>query len=105
VIITGPQTRRWETPVNSGEILFNQTQTAGFYELEIGDNQETWALNLTDENESKIGAAEVIKDLLKEDLTLKSSLILRHPLWIYLVSLAAGLSFIEWFLYQRRRID
>ena len=105
VIITGPRTRRWEIPVNSGELLFNQTQTAGFYELEIGDNQETWALNLTDENESKIGAAEVIKDLLKEDLTLKSSLILRHPLWIYLVSLAAGLSFIEWFLYQRRRID
>jgi hypothetical protein len=114
VIITGPQTRRWEIPVNSevehaaslfGELLFNQTQIAGFYELEIGDNQETWALNLTDENESKIGAAEAIKDLLEEDLTLKSSLLLRHPLWIYLVSLAAGLSFIEWFLYQRRRID
>lgn len=105
VTITGPRTQTWEIPVEDGELLFDGTSIAGFYELKIGDREEIWAVNLTDEDESQIRAADVVKDLLAEKVVLGGSTLLRYPPWIYLVFLAITLSVVEWFLYQQRRID
>ena len=105
VTITGPGDRTWETAVERGEILFNQTEIAGFYTLKIGDNEKMWAVNLADEPESHIGVNTLVENLLTESVTLSGSSLLRYPPWVYLVFLAAVLSVVEWFLYQRRRID
>ncbi len=103
--ITGPGDQTWETAPERGEILFDQTEIAGFYTLKIGDNEKMWAVNLSDESESHIGADDTVEDLLTADVTLSSSSLLRYPPWVYLVFLSAVLSVVEWFLYQRRRID
>ena len=103
--ITGPRDQTWETAVERDEILFNQTEIAGFYTLKIGDSEKMWAVNLSDESESYIGVDASVEDLLTPDLTLGGSSLLRYPPWVYLVFLAAVLSVVEWFLYQRRRID
>ena len=105
VTITGPGDRTWETAVERGEILFDQTEIAGFYTLKIGDNEKMWAVNLADEPESHIGVNTLVENLLTENVTLSGSSLLRYPPWVYLVFLAAVLSVVEWFLYQRRRID
>ena len=105
VTITGPGDRTWETAVERGEILFDQTEIAGFYTLKIGDNEKMWAVNLADEPESHIGVNTLVENLLTESVTLSGSSLLRYPPWVYLVFLAAVLSVVEWFLYQRRRID
>ena len=103
--ITGPGDRTWELAAEGDQILFDQTEIAGFYTLENGDNEKMWAVNLASESESHIGPDDTIEGLLTADVTLSGSSLLRYPPWVYLVFLAAVLSVVEWFLYQRRRID
>lgn len=103
--ITGPEDRIWETAVERGDIFFNRTDIAGFYTLKIGDIEKMWAVNLADESESHIGVDATVEDLLTSNVTLSGSSFLRYPPWVYLVFLAVVLSVVEWFLYQRRRID
>ena len=127
VKITGPEDQTWELPVEGDELLFEQTQRAGFYDLKISeagdstseeeqlppeafdsteDNSGTvWAVNLADATESHIGADPAVEDLTKASVAQSSAALLRYPPWVYLVFLAVGLSVVEWFLYQRRRID
>ena len=127
VKITGPEDQTWEIPIEADELLFEQTQRAGFYELKISeaadatrkgeqpppevsdsteDNSGTvWAVNLADATESHIGADPAVEDLTEESVVQSSAALLRYPPWVYLVFLAVGLSVVEWFLYQRRRID
>ena len=130
ITVTGPENSSWETPVKQNQVLFDQTQIAGFYELkrtnrslsegtvptEAGDSElETfaatqdngtlWAVNLADETESHINTDPAIEDLLAESVIPSSVAFGRYPPWVYLVFLAVGLSVMEWFLYQRRRID
>ena len=106
VTILGPGDGSWEIPVEKGELLFDETSTVGFYKLKIGEDEEVWAVNLTDAAESQIHAAEGVVDLLEEEeVVLGGSALLHYPPWIYLVLLAVLLSATEWFLYQRRRID
>ena len=125
VKITGPEDKTWEIPIERDELLFDQTQRAGFYELKIleaadatveealsetsSSTEESggivWSINLADATESHIGADPAVEDLLDESVTPKGATFLRYPPWVYLVFLALGLSVVEWFLYQRRRID
>lgn len=131
VTITGPGDETWEIPIEQNEILFDQTQRAGFYELKstneslseatapIGegdspleaaasaeeDSGTLWAVNLADETESNIGTDPEIEDLLEESVLPSGAVLLQYPPWVYLVFIAVGLSVVEWFLYQRRRID
>ena len=106
VAIVGPAGKSWEIPVEKGELLFDETSVVGFYELKIGEGEEVWAVNLTDVAESQIHAAEGVEDLLEEEeVVLGGAALLHYPPWIYLVLLAVLLSAVEWFLYQRRRID
>ena len=128
VTITGPGDETWEMPIEQNEILFDQTQRAGFYELKLSlpeataptgkegsgsaaassleDNQGTvWALNLADETESHIGTDPRIESLLEESVLPSSAALLHYPPWVYLVFIAVVLSSVEWFLYQRRSID
>ena len=127
VKITGPADKTWELPIAQDELLFDQTLRAGFYELKIEDTRlsetaevpstessETtaentgtiWAVNLADETESHIGTDPAVEDLLLEESVAQGSNALgRYPPWVYLVFFAVGLSVVEWFLYQRRRID
>ncbi len=125
VKITGPEDKTWEIPIERDELLFDQTQRAGFYELKIleaadataeealsdtsSSTEESggivWSINLADATESHIGADPAVEDLLDESVTPKGATFLRYPPWVYLVFLAVGLSVVEWFLYQRRRID
>ena len=132
VRITGPGDEKWDIPIENDEILFDQTLHAGFYELTFSDNltndnenestvinenesatdsdetddqKQVWAVNLASETESNIGIAEGIEDLLAESDVLGSGSFFRYPPWIYLVFLAVILSVVEWFLYQRRRIE
>ncbi len=130
--VNGPGEESWDVTVENDEILFDQTLHAGFYELtfsdkptpdnedvtivnnenevttdseEADDQKHVWAVNLASETESHIGIAEGIEDLLVESDVLGGSSIFRYPPWIYLVFLAVILSVVEWFLYQRRKID
>ena len=131
VTITGPGDETWEIPIEQNEILFDQTQRAGFYELKLTneslpeaiaptaaedspleaaasteeENGTLWAVNLADETESHIGINPAIEDLLEESVLPSNAALLHYPPWVYLVFLAVGLSVVEWFLYQRRRID
>ena len=132
ITITGPGDETWEIPIEQNEVLFDQTQRAGFYELKQTDravpeattptreedspleaaasaeeeNDGTlWAVNLADETESHIGTDAAIEDLLEESVLPSGTALLHYPPWVYLVFLAVGLSVVEWFLYQRRRID
>ena len=126
VKITGPEDKTWELPIEGDALLFEQTQRAGFYELkisEVADSTEedqpppdvsdstednsgiVWAVNLADATESHIGADPAVEDLTEESVTQSGAALLRYPPWVYLVFLAVGLSVVEWFLYQRRRID
>ena len=124
--VNGPGDKTWDVAVESDEILFDQTLHAGFYELTFSDkpaaengdestvnneSEETdeqkqlWAVNLASETESHISIADGIENLLAESDILGGSTFFRYPPWIYLVFLAVILSVVEWFLYQRRRID
>ena len=131
ITITGPEDETWEIPIEQNEILFDQTQRAGFYELKRTnrslpeatapieaedspleaaasteeENGTLWAVNLADETESHIGTDPAIEDLLEESVLPSGAAFLHYPPWVYLVFLAVGLSVVEWFLYQRRRID
>ena len=122
--VTGPQDKSWDVPIENNEILFEHTQQAGFYKVTdsnesnqvpvdepISDNEETvepkqlWAVNIASETESHIGIADGIEDLLTDSELLVGSSFFRYPPWIYLVLLAVVLTVVEWFLYQRRRIE
>ena len=127
VKITGPEDKTWELPVESDALLFEQTQRAGFYELQISEAADStpeaeqlppevsdsteensgtvWAVNLADVTESHIGADPAVEALTEESVAQSGAALLRYPPWVYLVFLAVGLSVVEWFLYQRRRID
>ena len=125
VKITGPEDKTWEIPIERDELLFDQTQRAGFYELKILEAADTtteeaspdtssateesggtvWSINLADATESHIGTDPAVEDILAVSVTPSGAALLRYPPWVYLVFLAVGLSVIEWFLYQRRRID
>ena len=127
VKIAGPEEQTWEIPVEpveQDELLFDQTQRAGFYELKISAADSTteasssdtsssteasdgivWSINLADATESHIGTDPAVEALLKASVTPSGAALLRYPPWAYLVFLAVGLSVVEWFLYQRRRID
>ena len=132
ITVTGPGDRSWEIPVKQDEVLFDQTQIAGFYELKPPNNSPPegtdsmkaenslsevpastdehngtlWAVNLADETESHIRTDPAVEVSLFAGSTLPSSAAFgRYPPWVYLVFFALGLSAIEWFLYQRRRID
>ena len=131
VTITGPGDETWEIPIEQNKILFDQTQRAGFYELKrtdrslpeatapIGEadspleaaasaeesNGTLWAVNLADETETHIGTDPGIEELLEESVLPSGAVLLHYPPWVYLVFIAVGLSVVEWFLYQRRRID
>ena len=104
--ITNPAGETTEVAVEDGRLLFDQTSVSGFYVLKFGADEEAWAVNLTDESESRIGVTTSIEDLLDDEMiALGGSALLRYPPWIYLIFLAVALSAVEWWLYQRRRID
>ena len=130
--VNGPGDNSWDVAIDNDEILFDHTLHAGFYELTFSDKpaadnedestvnnenesttdnevandqKQVWAVNLSSETESHIGIADGIEDLLTESDVLGGSSIFRYPPWIYLVFFAVILSVVEWFLYQRRRID
>ncbi len=132
VRITGPDDETWDIPIENDELLFDQTQHVGFYGLtlsndtteetentgseNIGENSEDntadennfsklWAINLASETEANINAVEGIEELVSESDLISGSSFFRFPPWIYLVFLAVILSVVEWFLYQRRRIE
>lgn len=128
VTITGPEDETWEIPIEQNEILFDQTQRAGFYELKLSspaatistdekdsesavvssaeeNNGTLWALNLADETESHIGTDSRIENLLEESMLSSSAALWHYPPWVYFVFMAVVLSSVEWFLYQRRKID
>ncbi len=131
VTITGPGNETWEVPVERNEVLFSQTQRAGFYEVKFEgsslrkvaaptgeadsaleatapaeDNNGTlWAVNLADETESHIGTDPRIESLLEISGLPSGAALLHYPPWVYFVFVAVILSSVEWFLYQRRRID
>ena len=127
VKITGPEDKTWELPIEGDALLFEQTLRAGFYKLKVSeaadstsaeeqpspevsdpteDNSGTiWAVNLADAAESHIGADPAVEDLTEASVAQSGAALLRYPPWVYLVFLAVGLSVVEWFLYQRRRID
>ena len=122
--INGPADKSWDIPIENDEILFDHTQQAGFYKVmdsntsnpgdvdeQNTDAEETiepkqlWAVNIASETESHIGLADGIEDLLTNSEELVGSSFFRYPPWIYLVLLAVVLTVVEWFLYQRRRIE
>ena len=129
--VIGPGDETWEIPVERNEILFSQTQRAGFYEVKFDNNTlpeataptgaegsvseaaasseensgTLWAVNLADEMESHIQTDPAIEKFLEESVLPSGAALLRYPPWVYLVFIAVGLSVVEWFLYQRRRID
>ncbi len=133
VKITGPDEETWDIPIDikdydGDELLFDQTHLAGFYALTLTDasieeNAETdenleeekttddngfkklWAVNLASETEASINAVEGIEELVTETELISGSSFFRFPPWIYLVFLAVILSVVEWFMYQRRKID
>ena len=133
VKITGPDDETWDIPIDitdydGDELLFEQTQLAGFYALTLTDarNEENteadenleeekttddngfkklWAVNLASETEASINAVEGIEELVTESELISGSSFFRFPPWIYLVFLAVILSVVEWFMYQRRKID
>ena len=85
--ITGPGDQTWQTTPERGEILFDQTEIAGFYTLKIDNNEKMWAVNLSDEAESHIGVDDTVEDVLTADVTIGGSSLLRYPPWVYLVFL------------------
>lgn len=122
--VTGPEDKSWDIPIGDDEILFEHTQQAGFYKVtdsndtdttaadeQNSDTEETeapkqlWAVNIASETESHIGLADGIEDLLTDSEVLVGSSFFRYPPWIYLVLFAVILTVVEWFLYQRRRIE
>lgn len=122
--INGPGEKTWDIPIENGEILFEHTQQAGFYKVidtndpsagdvdeQNTDVEETvkpkqlWAVNIASESESQIGLADGLEDMLTDSEVLSGSSFFRYPPWIYLVLLAVVLTVVEWFLYQRRRIE
>lgn len=128
VKITGPDDETWDIPIDNDELLFDQTQLAGFYALTLtnattDENTETdeniegenttdengfkklWAVNLASETEASINAVDGIEELVTETELISGSSFFRFPPWIYLVFLAVILSVVEWFMYQRRKID
>ncbi|MYB65003.1 VWA domain-containing protein [Candidatus Poribacteria bacterium] len=128
VKITGPDDETWDIPIDNDELLFDQTQLAGFYALTLTDatteeNTDTdenieeenttddngfkklWAINLASETEASINAIDGIEELVTETELISGSSFFRFPPWIYLVFLAVILSVVEWFMYQRRKID
>ncbi len=128
VKITGPDDETWDIPIDNDELLFDQTQLAGFYALTLtnattDENTDTdenieeenttdengfkklWAVNLASETEASINAVDGIEELVTETELISGSSFFRFPPWIYLVFLAVILSVVEWFMYQRRKID
>ena len=128
VKITGPDDETWDISIDNDELLFDQTQLAGFYALTLtnattdentdtdenveeenttGDNgfKKLWAVNLASETEASINAVDGIEELVTETELISGSSFFRFPPWIYLVFLAVILSVVEWFMYQRRKID
>ena len=117
VQVSGPGEKTWDVPVENDSLLFDQTQQAGFYELRLSSEpvnetateadaeKKVWAVNLASETESHIGAAAGIEELLTDSDLLGGGSFFRYPPWLYLIFLAVILSVVEWFLYQRRRID
>lgn len=122
--VTGPEDESWEIPIENDEILFEHTQQAGFYKItdandtnnegtdeqitvtaETEEPKQLWAVNIASETESHIGIADGIEDLLTDAEGLVGSSFFRYPPWIYLVLFAVILTVVEWFLYQRRRIE
>ena len=119
--ITGPKEKTWDIPIENDEILFDHTQQAGFYKVtdsqagdvddqntdaeETVEPKQLWAVNIASETESHIGLADGIEDMLTDSEALVGSSFFRYPPWIYLVLLAVVLTVVEWFLYQRRRIE
>ena len=57
VTITGPGDETWEIPIEQNEILFDQTQRAGFYELKRTDRSLPEATTPTREEDSPLEAA------------------------------------------------
>ena len=130
VKITGPKNKSWDISTEHGEVLFDQTEIAGFYELALktaspsdpidttpekplsaaepateNNSGTVWAVNLADETEAHIGTDPAVEPLLTDSRGPDTTALFRYPPWVYLVCLAVGLSAVEWFLYQRRRID
>ncbi len=124
LMITGPGDKSWEIPIENDEMLFDHTQQAGFYKVTDSDTtiisdadeqntneeeteepKQLWAVNIASETESHIGITDEIEDMLTDSEVLIGSSFFRYPPWIYLILLAVGLTVVEWFLYQRRRIE
>ena len=105
VTLMTPDGESISLPVKNGEIFFDGTSKAGFYTLQAGDKTETWAVNLTDENETDLHLNDEVKRFLDREVVLGGSPLLRYPPWIHLIFLAVALSVTEWLLYQRRRIE
>ena len=119
--INGPGEKTWDIPIENDEILFDHTQQAGFYKVtdshagdvddqntdaeETVEPKQLWAVNIASETESHIGLADGIEDMLTDSEALVGSSFFRYPPWIYLVLLAVVLTVVEWFLYQRRKIE
>ena len=87
-------------PVRNGSFLFDQTQECGALRFTVGDDTAFTAVNLTDEQESRI-APETPAQAAAERLALTGRLFGAMP-WLFLAGAATLLIGFEWLSYHFR---
>ncbi|MBX9656122.1 BatA and WFA domain-containing protein [bacterium] len=89
-------------PGDDGTVEFLDTNRTGFYRWRVGDESQTVPVNLFDDNESRIAAAEDVRLGTSESKDVSRDYKSRLELWKWLALAGLGLLVLEWYIYNRR---
>lgn len=89
-------------PGDDGTIEFLDTNSTGFYRWQAGDDSQTVPVNLFDDKESMIAAAENVRLGTTESKDVSRDYKSRLELWKWLALAGLLLLVLEWYVYNRR---
>jgi len=87
---------------DDGTVEFLDTDDVGFYRWRAGEESRTVPVNLFDENESTVAAAENVHLATAESKDVSRDYQSRLELWKWLALLGLLLLVLEWYVYNRR---
>ena len=102
ITVETPDGRTVKVPVQGGQVLFDDTETAGVYRAKQGDQERIFVANLLSRAESDIMPHDQLELGMRPVAAVTKEGMINKEIWKWLALLGLTIMCLEWYVYHRR---
>jgi hypothetical protein len=102
ISVETPDHRTVKLPVQSGQVLFDDTEQAGVYRVRQGSQQRVFVANLLNRAESNIMPRDQLQLGARTVNQAEKPGVINREIWKWLALVGLSVLCMEWFVYHRR---